>query len=101
MPASLGVHGPGEMISCAGLQREDFVDRDLVVAIDANLERRIDLAQPLHEVVGERIVVVDELDHGAIEAEQGSGRRFAAISGSSVVRPHADAIAASAGTLSP
>ena len=64
MPASVGVHGPGEMITRSGLRLEDLVDRDLIVAKDLDVERRIDLAQPLHEVVGERIVVVDDEDHG-------------------------------------
>ena len=64
MPASVGVHGPGEMITRSGLRLEHLVDRDLVVAKDLDVERRIDLAQPLHEVVGERVVVVDDDDHG-------------------------------------
>ena len=43
----------------------DFVERDLVVAMDFEIEGRINLAEPLHEVVGERIVVVDQEDHGS------------------------------------
>ena len=45
------------------LQGRDLIGSDLVVAIDAHVHRRIQLAQPLHEVVGERIVVVDEKNH--------------------------------------
>ena len=41
----------------------DLVERDLVVAMHLQVERRVDLAQPLHEVVGERIVVIDQQDH--------------------------------------
>jgi hypothetical protein len=47
-----------------GFAVEDFVDRDLVVAMDLDVELGIDLAQPLHEVVRKRIVVIDEEDHG-------------------------------------
>ena len=39
----------------------DFVQRDLVVAVDFDL--RAKLAQALDEVVGEGIVVVDDQDH--------------------------------------
>ena len=63
MPASFGVHGPGDTIRCVGRFCGDLVERDLIVAMHLELERRIDLAQPLHEVVGERIVVVDQQDH--------------------------------------
>ena len=62
MPASLGVQGPGETIKCEGARR-DLVERDLVVAADLDRERRVDFPQPLHEVVGERIVVIDQQDH--------------------------------------
>jgi len=47
---------------------QDFVNRDLVVAMDFNVERRVDLAQPLHEIVGERVVIIDEQDHGETKA---------------------------------
>ena len=48
----------------AGLLPGDFVARDFVVAMDLNVQRRIDLAQPLDEVVGKRVVVVDQEDQG-------------------------------------
>ena len=63
MPASRGVHGPGEMIRCVGRPGGNLVERDLVVAMDFEIERGIDLAQPLHQVVRERIVVVDQQNH--------------------------------------
>src|ERR1044071_6950672 len=44
-------------------QRRDFVYRDLVVAEHSHL--RAELAQVLREVVGERVVVVDQRDHAA------------------------------------
>ena len=47
----------------ARLQGGDLVGRDLVVAIDAHVDGCIQLAQTLHQVVGERIVVIDEQDH--------------------------------------
>ncbi len=65
MPASVGVHGPGEMITRSGAAFDDLVDRDLIVAKNLNVQTGIDLAQPLHEVVGKRIVVIDDDDHVA------------------------------------
>ena len=41
----------------------DLVERHLVVADHPQLDRRIDLAEPLNEVVGERIVVIDQKNH--------------------------------------
>ena len=55
---------PGRDDQPVGLAGEDLVDRDLIVPVDANVERGIDLPQPLDEVVSERVVVVDDLDHG-------------------------------------
>src|SRR5579883_2045265 len=49
-----------------GGQRCDLVERDLVVAHNFHRQRRIDLAKPLHEVVSERIVVVDQEEHEGI-----------------------------------
>jgi hypothetical protein len=46
---------------CGRAQRGDLVDRDLVVADDAHL--LAELAEILHEVVGEGIVVVDHQQH--------------------------------------
>ena len=37
MPASFGVQGPGESTIASGSEREDFVDRDLVVAVHDHL----------------------------------------------------------------
>ena len=75
MPASRGVQGPGEMMMCVGLQRRDLVERDLVVADDLQVERRVDLAEPLDEVVGERVVVVDQEDHGHASPENSAQSR--------------------------
>ena len=62
MPASCGVHGPGEMHNPLRRQRFDFFQRDLVVA--ANLHLRAQFSQQLHQVVSKRIVVVENKDHG-------------------------------------
>ena len=63
MPASLGVHGPGETTTRSKPPLEQLVDRGAVVAHD--LELAPQLAQVLDEVVGERVVVVDDEDlHG-------------------------------------
>ena len=45
--------------------RLDLVEADLVVADDEEVERRVDLAQPLHQVIGERVVIIDQDDHGS------------------------------------
>ena len=58
MPASFGVHGPGEITIAPGARARDRVDRDRVVALDADV--RAELAEVLREVVGERVVVVDQ-----------------------------------------
>ena len=61
MPASCGVQGPGEMTNVRRVQRFDLVGRELVVA--AHHDLRAQLAHVLDEVVGERVVVVEDEDH--------------------------------------
>ena len=56
MPASCGVHGPGEIRMSVGMQRFDFVDGCLIVAANDNFISQ--LADVLDEVVGERIVII-------------------------------------------
>ena len=51
------------MIRWLGAATLDLVERDLVVADDSQVDARVDLAQTLHQVVSERIVVVDQQDH--------------------------------------
>ena len=46
-------------------QRLDLFDRDLVVA--PNFHLRAQFAQELHQVVGKRIVIVEDKDHGMAE----------------------------------
>jgi len=46
------------------LTGEYFGNRDLIVAVDENFQLRINLSQPLDEVIGEGIVIVDDLNHG-------------------------------------
>jgi len=56
---------PFELYSTFRLeQRFGFNRGDCVVAHDPNLERAIDLAKALHQVEGERVVVVDQKQHG-------------------------------------
>ena len=45
-------------------QRLDLLDPQLIVADHADIERGVDLPQPLHQVVGKRVVVIDDQDHG-------------------------------------
>ena len=64
MPASFGRAGAGRDDDVRGLQAAISSRRDLVVADDLHRQGRVDLPEPLHEVVGERVVVVDQEDHG-------------------------------------
>src|SRR5262249_20678229 len=48
----------------------DLSQRHLVVPYHAQLHGRVDLAQPLDQVVGERVVIVDEQDHGRSPARR-------------------------------
>ena len=72
MPASLGVQGPGETTRCVGRGRLDLGDGHVVVALDGDVGA--ELAEELHEVVGERVVVVDHEDPGAVAGPGGGGR---------------------------
>ena len=63
MPASFGVHGPGEMTMCSGLPRRHLFQRDRIVAVHVHV--RAQLAEVLDEVVGEAVVVVDQQQHVA------------------------------------
>ncbi len=56
--------GAGGKDDVRRLQLADLIRRDLIVAEDPHVQRRVQLAQALHEVVGEGVVVVDEKDHG-------------------------------------
>ena len=56
---------------CVGRQRAIVVDGDLVVAHDAHVLPQ--LAEVLHEVVGERVVVVDHEQHQLL-APRGAAR---------------------------
>ena len=60
MPASLGVHGPGETTTRSHVRAEQVVDGGDVVA--HGLDLRPQLPQVLDEVVGEGVVVVDDED---------------------------------------
>ena len=63
--------GPGETIRWVGLSRAISSDRDLVVPKTSHLQPAIDLAQPLDEVVGEGVVVIDQDE--SWKAEQRAG----------------------------
>ena len=58
MPASFGVHGPGRDDHAVVAALQQPVDGGGVVAHDLHLGAQ--LAQVLDEVVGERVVVVDD-----------------------------------------
>ena len=61
MPASFGVHGPGDSTMAWGLAERTWPTLDLVVAVNHGLGAEI--AQVVHEIPGEAVVVVDEDDH--------------------------------------
>ena len=48
-----------------GIPFEQLVNAQLIVAKNLDIQARINLPQPLHEVVGERIVIIDDEDHAA------------------------------------
>jgi hypothetical protein len=75
MPASLGVQGPGRQHDAVGLERHRLVHRNLVVAVHG--ATRPEIAQKVHEVVGETVVVIDQKQHVAPVAVFGlfSGKR--------------------------
>ena len=77
MPASSGVHGPGRDDDAVGRALEQLVDGRDVVAHDLDLGAQ--LAQVLDEVVGERVVVVDDEDarHGHSGCSRGQLDRAA------------------------
>ena len=61
MPASAGVQGPGLSTTASGFIARDVVHVDRVVAVDLHLGA--ERLERLHQVEGERIVVVDDEDH--------------------------------------
>ena len=64
-PASSGVPGPGEISTRVGVELDDLVEGERVVAVHDRLGA--ELAQVLDEVVDERVVVVDDEDPGGHE----------------------------------
>ena len=69
MPASFGVHGPGESTIASGSARDDGRAGDLVVAVHADLGAQF--TEIVHQVEGETVVIVDQDDH----ARTSFGRR--------------------------
>ena len=66
------MQGPGETTRWVGRGRLDLGDGHVVVALDGDVGA--ELAQELDEVVGERVVVVDHEDPGAVAGPGGDGR---------------------------
>ena len=81
MPASLGVQGPGESTMASGSAAMNRGGRDLVVAMHDDV--RPQLAEIMHQVEGEAVVVVDQHNHDAARAAhrraQGEGSRRGAV----------------------
>ena len=73
MPARSGVPGPGESRTPAAPSAADVGQRDLVVAPHVALDA--ELAEVLHEVEDERVVVVDHEDAHGSPARSGAGCR--------------------------
>ena len=64
MPASFGVHGPGDSTIASGF----FASTSSAVILSLRILRtsRTQLAQEVDEVVGEAVVVIDEDEHGCL-----------------------------------
>ena len=62
MPASFGVHGPGDSTIASGCGRDHIGGRDLVVAMHDDV--RPQPAEVVEQVEGEAVVIVDQDDHG-------------------------------------
>jgi len=69
-PRFAGRTGTGRDQQPRRAERFDLLWRDLVVAKHPKVDRRIDLAHPLDQVVSERIVVIDDDDHGMAERKK-------------------------------
>ena len=63
MPASFGVHGPGDSTMASGFRASASGSGQLVVALDDDLFPQ--LAQVVEEVVGEAVVVIDQKQQNA------------------------------------
>ena len=66
-PRLRGVHGPGEMMRCEGLRASISSTVILSLRKTCKVDRRVHLPQPLDQVVGEGIVVVDQENHEAAQ----------------------------------
>ena len=72
-PASSGRPGPGEITTCVGCIAAISSIGHLVVP--PHRDRRPELAQVLHQVVGERVVVIENEDHVSSKAPLQSAHR--------------------------
>src|SRR5580693_7383605 len=75
-----GRAGPGRNNDPLRLQLPDLFDGDLIVARDTDFQTRINLAQSLDEVVGERVVVIQNEDHQSMLAPGRKGDQMAGLS---------------------
>ena len=57
----IGRARPGRNHDVERLERSDFFERDLIIAIHGDF--LLEFTEVLHEVVGERIVVIDHQEH--------------------------------------
>ena len=65
--------GPRRNDQMARFLGRNFVRGDLVVPMDFDFQPGINFPQPLHEVVGEGVVVVDKQNHGRRTSLRGGG----------------------------
>ena len=61
MPASAGVHGPGEITICVGASALDLVDPHLIASTHHGFFPQ--LADVAGEIVDERVAVIEDQDH--------------------------------------
>ncbi len=55
--------GAGRDDDSLGVKIFDLLERDLIIALDAYFRFRVNFTNSLHEVVSERIVVIEQKDH--------------------------------------
>jgi hypothetical protein len=76
--AFAGGAGAGGDDDVGGFEVLDLWDRNFVVAEDLDPPAGPDLAELLDEVVGERVVIIDENDHGGSIAADSRRKKTAA-----------------------
>ena len=67
IPAFSGRPGPGRNTNPVGLDFFDLIDRDLIVSLHRHVDAE-HLAEKLDEIVGERIVIIDDQQSHCVDS---------------------------------